>query len=47
MVKLAIVEDRPTPKEVYNWKVYFYTCMACWASVMIGYDVGQCSTCSC
>lgn len=39
MVKLTIVEDRPTPKEVYNWKVYFYSCMACWASVMIGYDV--------
>jgi hypothetical protein len=39
MVKLTIVEDRPTPKEVYNWKVYTFACLACWASVMIGYDV--------
>ncbi|KLT46133.1 quinate permease [Cutaneotrichosporon oleaginosum] len=38
MVKLTIVEDRPTPKEVYNWRVYFLASMACWASVMIGYD---------
>ncbi|GMK57702.1 hypothetical protein CspeluHIS016_0405360 [Cutaneotrichosporon spelunceum] len=38
MVKLTIVEDRVTPKEVYNWRVYFYAAMACWASVMIGYD---------
>jgi len=41
MVKLTIVEDRPTPKEVYNWKVYTFACMACWASVMIGYDVSR------
>ncbi|BEJ17147.1 hypothetical protein CspHIS471_0605480 [Cutaneotrichosporon sp. HIS471] len=38
MVKLTIVEDRPTPKEVYNWRVYFFASMACWGSVMIGYD---------
>lgn len=41
MVKLTIVEDRPTPKEVYNWRVYFFASMACWASVMIGYDVSH------
>jgi hypothetical protein len=39
MVKLTIVEDRPTPKEVYNWKVYFSAAVAAFAAVMIGYDV--------
>jgi sugar porter (SP) family MFS transporter len=38
MVKLTIVEDRPTPKEVYNWKVYFSAAVAAFAAVMIGYD---------
>jgi fatty acid desaturase len=45
MVKLTIVEDRPTPKEVYNWRVYFFASMACWASVMIGYDVSPPGLC--
>lgn len=39
MAKLTISEHMPTPKEVYNRRVYFYSFMACWASVMIGYDV--------
>lgn len=35
---LAFVEDRPTPKEVYNWRVYTAALVASWASCMIGYD---------
>ncbi|KAF2019746.1 putative quinate permease [Aaosphaeria arxii CBS 175.79] len=35
---LAFVEDRPTPKEVYNWRVYTAAAVASWASCMIGYD---------
>ncbi|KAJ7302984.1 general substrate transporter [Mycena albidolilacea] len=38
MARLARVEDRPTPPEVYNWKVYFNAIIATWAAVMIGYD---------
>jgi len=38
MVALKIVEDRPTPKEVYGWRVYACALLACWASVAIGYD---------
>ncbi|KAJ7066773.1 general substrate transporter [Mycena belliarum] len=38
MARLARVEDRPTPKEVYNWKVYANAIVATWAAVMIGYD---------
>ncbi|KAF8211091.1 hypothetical protein K438DRAFT_1808793 [Mycena galopus ATCC 62051] len=36
MARLARVEDRPTPAEVYNWKVYFNAIIATWAAVMIG-----------
>ena len=25
----AIVEDRPTPKEVYNWRIYTFAAVAC------------------
>ena len=32
------VEDRPTPKEVYNWRVYFSAFVAASAAIMIGYD---------
>jgi hypothetical protein len=39
MVNLALIEDRPTPKEVYNWKVYALAGIAAFAAVMIGYDV--------
>lgn len=35
---LAFVEDRPTPKAVYNWRVYTAAAIASWASCMIGYD---------
>ncbi|KAJ7498073.1 general substrate transporter [Mycena galericulata] len=38
MAKLTRVEDRPTPEEVYNWKVYANAIIATWAAVMIGYD---------
>ncbi|KAK7031699.1 general substrate transporter [Favolaschia claudopus] len=38
MARLARVEDRPTPTEVYNWKVYANAIIATWAAVMIGYD---------
>ncbi|KAJ6485546.1 general substrate transporter [Mycena sanguinolenta] len=38
MARLARIEDRPTPEEVYNWKVYFNAIIATWAAVMIGYD---------
>ncbi|CAK5268061.1 unnamed protein product [Mycena citricolor] len=37
MVNLRRVEDRPTPKEVYNWRVYANAIFAAWAAV-IGYD---------
>ncbi|KNZ73258.1 putative quinate permease [Termitomyces sp. J132] len=32
------VEDRPTPKEVYNWRVYSAAMISAFAAVMIGYD---------
>ncbi|KAJ5802670.1 uncharacterized protein N7503_005120 [Penicillium pulvis] len=35
---LALVEDRPTPKAVYNWKVYLLAAVASFTSCMIGYD---------
>ena len=35
---LALVEDRPTPKAVYNWRVYVCAAVASFASCMIGYD---------
>lgn len=35
---LHLVEDRPTPKEVYNWRVYACAAVASFASCMIGYD---------
>lgn len=35
---LAKVEDRPTPKSVYNWRVYACACVAGSAAIMIGYD---------
>jgi MFS family permease len=35
---LTLVEDRPTPKQVYNWRVYAAASVASWASCMIGYD---------
>ena len=35
---LAKVEDRPTPPEVYNWRVYLCAAVTSMAAVMIGYD---------
>ncbi|KAK5713620.1 hypothetical protein LTR15_011320 [Elasticomyces elasticus] len=35
---LALVEDRPTPRAVYNWRVYTCAAIASFASCMIGYD---------
>ena len=35
---LSLVEDRPTPKEVYNWKIYLLAVVASCTSCMIGYD---------
>lgn len=34
---LAKIEDRPTPAEVYNWRVYISAIVASFASCMIGY----------
>lgn len=31
------VEDRPTPKAVYNWRVYACAIVAAAAAIMIGY----------
>ena len=38
MTILALKEDRPTPKEVYNWRVYACAVIASFSSCMIGYD---------
>lgn len=35
---LTLKEDRPTPKAVYNWRVYTCAALASFASCMIGYD---------
>ncbi|OCT53313.1 putative quinate permease [Cladophialophora carrionii] len=35
---LNLVEDRPTPRVVYNWRVYFSAAVAASAAMMIGYD---------
>ncbi|EAU38995.1 quinate permease [Aspergillus terreus NIH2624] len=35
---LSLVEDRPTPKEVYNWRIYLLAAVASFTSCMIGYD---------
>ncbi|KAI4721903.1 quinate permease [Aureobasidium sp. EXF-10727] len=35
---LTLVEDRPTPSAVYNWRVYACAVVASFASCMIGYD---------
>ncbi|KAJ7230403.1 general substrate transporter [Mycena pura] len=40
MVRLARVEDRPTPQEVYNWKVYANAVIATWAAVYDSAFVG-------
>lgn len=35
---MTLVEDRPTPKAVYNWRVYACAAVASFAACMIGYD---------
>lgn len=35
---LKLVEDRPTPKTVYNWRIYLLAAVASFTSCMIGYD---------
>ena len=35
---MSIVEDRPTPKAVYNWRVHLCAATAASAAMMIGYD---------
>lgn len=35
---LTLKEDRPTPKAVYNWRVYLCAITASMASCAIGYD---------
>ena len=35
---LTLIEDRPTPKEVYNWRVYGCAAVASFAACTIGYD---------
>ncbi|KAG7104723.1 Quinate permease like protein [Verticillium longisporum] len=35
---LTLKEDRPTPKAVYNWRVYMCASVASFAACMIGYD---------
>ncbi|KAI9903704.1 hypothetical protein N3K66_000233 [Trichothecium roseum] len=35
---LKLKEDRPTPKAVYNWRVYVCAAVASFAACMIGYD---------
>jgi hypothetical protein len=35
---LSLVEDRPTPKAVYNWRIYLLAAVASSISCMIGYD---------
>jgi len=35
---LSLVEDRPTPKCVYNWRIYLSSFVVASAAIMIGYD---------
>jgi MFS family permease len=35
---LKLVEDRPTPQAVYNWRIYLLAAVASFTSCMIGYD---------
>ncbi|KAJ7693890.1 MFS quinate transporter QutD [Mycena rosella] len=38
MPSLAKIEDRPTPSEVYNWRIYAYSITAAFGAVLYGYD---------
>ena len=35
---LSKIEDRPTPKEVYSWRIYFSAAIVSAAALLIGYD---------
>ncbi|KAL1963040.1 hypothetical protein VTN77DRAFT_8788 [Rasamsonia byssochlamydoides] len=35
---LKLIEDRPTPKAVYNWRIYLLAAVSSLTSCMIGYD---------
>lgn len=36
----SVEEDRPTPKEVYNWRIWLTALLASTGSMLIGYDSG-------
>jgi MFS family permease len=38
-------EDRPTPPEVYGWRIYALTLLTCLGSWMFGYNVGVIGGC--
>lgn len=38
MVSFKRVEDRPTPPQIYNYRIFGLACIAAWAAVSIGYD---------
>ena len=38
MGAFSIVEDRPTPKEVYNWRMYTFAFVAAAGASTFGYD---------
>lgn len=38
MGMLSRVEDKPTPKAIYNWRLWALAYLASFASIMIGYD---------
>lgn len=40
---LAKHETKPTPSNVYNWRVYALACVASFGSMTIGYDSGMSS----
>ena len=33
-----LIEDRPTPKEVYNWRIYVFATIAAFGATTFGYD---------
>ncbi|KAH8922325.1 quinate permease-like protein [Atractiella rhizophila] len=34
----SLHEDKPTPPQVYNWKIYFYSAVAAFGAFLYGYD---------
>lgn len=40
VMTLGLVEDRPTPKEVYNFRTYLFALMASFGAMTFGYDSG-------